>query len=35
MDATLTLRHLCFTGPRKDSAEIHFSHGLNVIHGAR
>ena len=34
MDATLTLRHLCFTGPRREPAEIDFSHGLNVIHGA-
>ena len=34
MDTTLTLRHLCFTGPRREPAEIDFSHGLNVIHGA-
>lgn len=34
MDATLTLRHLCFTGPKKEPASIEFGPGLNVIHGA-
>ncbi len=33
-DATLTLRHLCFTGPRKPAAGIEFHSGLNVIYGA-
>ena len=30
----LTLRHLCFTGPQKESASLAFGHGLNVIYGA-
>ena len=30
----LTLRHLCFTGPKKESASVAFGHGLNVIYGA-
>lgn len=34
MEATLTLRHLCFEGPKKSPASIEFGPGLNVIHGA-
>ena len=30
----LILRHLAFTGPRKDTAQLTFDSGLNVIHGA-
>ena len=30
---TFTLRHLCFTGPRRASAVVEFSDGLNVIYG--
>ena len=33
-DATLTIRHLCFTGPRRPAAGIEFHSGLNVIYGA-
>jgi len=31
---TLTLRHLCLTGPDKEPARVAFGHGLNVIYGA-
>ena len=31
---TLTLRHLCFTGPDKEPAQLVFNTGLNVIYGA-
>lgn len=31
---TLTLRHLCLTGPDKEPAYVTFGHGLNVIYGA-
>jgi hypothetical protein len=31
---TLTLRHLCLTGPDKEPARVTFGHGLNVIYGA-
>jgi DNA repair ATPase RecN len=31
---TLTLRHLCLTGPDKKPACVTFGHGLNVIYGA-
>ena len=30
----LIIRHLCFTGPRKEPAQLSFGSGLNVIHGA-
>ena len=33
-DTTLTLRHLCFTGPKKPPASIEFQSGLNVVYGA-
>ena len=33
-DTTLTLRHLCFTGPKKPPASIEFHSGLNVVYGA-
>jgi septal ring factor EnvC (AmiA/AmiB activator) len=32
--SSLTIRHLCFTGPEKDPALLVFSQGLNVIYGA-
>jgi uncharacterized coiled-coil DUF342 family protein len=31
---TLTLRHLCFSGPNKEPATVNFGQGLNVIYGA-
>lgn len=31
---TLTLRHLCFTGPNRTPASVKFGPGLNVIYGA-
>ena len=31
---SLFLRHLVFTGSRKEPAGIEFAHGLNVIYGA-
>lgn len=31
---SLTLRHLCFTGPGRDAASVSFGPGLNVIYGA-
>ena len=30
----LILRHLAFTGPRKETAQLTFDSGLNVVHGA-
>lgn len=33
-DSILTIRHLSFTGPRKDSASLEFGPGLNVVYGA-
>lgn len=30
----LILRHIAFTGPRKETAHLAFNSGLNVIHGA-
>ena len=30
----LTIRHLCFTGPGRETATVTFGHGLNVIYGA-
>ncbi|MES9994009.1 MAG: hypothetical protein ABW098_18825 [Candidatus Thiodiazotropha sp.] len=32
--STLTLRHLCFTGPDKEPALLTFGPGLNVVYGA-
>ncbi len=34
MDASLTIRHLYFIGPRKEPVGIEFSYGLNVVYGA-
>jgi len=31
---SLTLRHICFTGPEKEPASLQFGSGLNVIYGA-
>jgi hypothetical protein len=31
--STFTLRHLCFSGPRRKPAVVKFSDGLNVIYG--
>lgn len=33
-DSTLTIRHLSFTGPRKEVAALEFGPGLNVVYGA-
>jgi DNA repair ATPase RecN len=33
-DLPLTIRHLCFTGPDRETASVTFGHGLNVIYGA-
>ncbi len=30
----LCIRHLVFTGPNKEPAEMRFAHGLNVVYGA-
>lgn len=31
--STFTLRHLCFSGPRRKPAVVTFSDGLNVVYG--
>ncbi|KZK80049.1 chromosome segregation protein [Pseudovibrio sp. Ad46] len=33
MTNTFTLRHLCFSGPRKQPAAVTFTDGLNIIYG--
>lgn len=33
-DKCITLRHLVFTGPSRENAELEFQRGLNVIYGA-
>lgn len=32
--SSMMLRHICFTGPKADNAELEFGPGLNLIYGA-
>lgn len=34
MGQSIHLRHICFTSPKKELAEIEFTLGLNLLHGA-